>query len=333
MVEVMSNNEKLNSVNEQISKVLGFGWSKAKDVTGKTLVFLNKCSDKNPKLLYSLVGGGVLVLVLLMFSMFDILDTVPVWLLYIALIALFAFAIETGYQLGRLRWLSSESAKELDESHATQTGAALGAMFTLIGFLLVFTFGMAGSKFSERRHLVIDDANAISSTFLLTFQLPEPYRSTSRNLLREYVSQRLNANKENFYEFMARSEQLQKELWAEATAVAQENPSPIVALFFQSLREMIDIHAKRIDIIMWTRIPPMLLATLVFLSILVLVLNGYWLGRAARRNYFPTALLIITYATVFLLVIDLDRPRGGLFRVSQEPMNEPSRNILGIEEN
>ncbi len=64
--------------------------------------------------------------------------------------------------------------------------------------------------------------------------------------------------------------------------------------------------------------------TLAFLSILVLVLKGYWLGFAARRHIFSLALLIVTYATAFLLVVDLDRPSGGFFRVSQQPMIELS---------
>jgi hypothetical protein len=48
---------------------------------------------------------------------------------------------------------------------------------------------------------------------------------------------------------------------------------------------------------------------------------------ALIRPGYPTALMIVTYATVFLLIIDLDRPARGLFKVSQEPMIELREDI------
>jgi hypothetical protein len=71
----------------------------------------------------------------------------------------------------------------------------------------------------------------------------------------------------------------------------------------------------------------MLFAALAFLSVVAMLLYGYWLGWSARRHLFPTALLVVAYATVFLLVIDLDRPHGGFFRVSQQPLIELSKSM------
>jgi hypothetical protein len=41
--------------------------------------------------------------------------------------------------------------------------------------LLAFTFGMAASRFDVRRGLVIDEANAIGTTYLRAGLLPEPF--------------------------------------------------------------------------------------------------------------------------------------------------------------
>ena len=259
----------------------------------------------------------------------DFLDNVPYWAVYIGLLLLFVLSVEAGYQLGLQR---RPSADALNESRKAQASTVLGAMLSLVGFLLAFTFGMAGSQYDARRNLVIDHANAIGTTFLRATYIPEPHRSNSRRLLREYVAHRHIVDEETSDELMARSEQLEKQLWAEANAVAQEDRSPVVAIFIQSLNEMIDLNAKRGGIVFWTRIPDMLFATLTFLSILVMVLTGYWLGWTARRHVFPTALLIVTYATAFLLVIDLDRPQGGFFRVSQQPMIELSESMHAAAE-
>ena len=52
----------------------------------------------------------------------------------------------------------------------------------------------------------------------------------------------------------------------------------------------------------------------------MMILSGYLLGLRERRYGFPTVTMIFTYATVFLLVVDLDRPAQGLFSVDQAPI-------------
>ncbi len=237
--------------------------------------------------------------------------------MYVCVVLLFLLSVEAAYQLGR-RWPSSDTS---------QGGTALGAMFALVGFLLAFTFAMAGSQYDARRQLVLEDANAIGTTYQRAAQLPEPHRSKIRGWLREYVADRHVVDVGTVDEFAARSKQLQERLWAETTVVAQGHPTPIVALFIQSLNEMIDLHNKRINVTLWTRIPPIIFATLAFLSVLVMALIGFLLGLTGRRHAFSTSLLVVTYATVFLMVIDMDRPQQGLFRVSQQPMIDLRENM------
>ena len=55
-------------------------------------------------------------------------------------------------------------------------GAIVGAILGLLAFLLAFTFGMAASRFETRRELVLDEANAIGTTYLRAALLPEPHR-------------------------------------------------------------------------------------------------------------------------------------------------------------
>ena len=76
----------------------------------------------------------------------------------------------------------------------------------------------------------------------------------------------------------------------------------------------------------------MLIVALALLSAVAMLLYGYWLGWVARRHIIPTALLVVAYARVFLLVVDLDRPRGGFFRVSQQPLIELSESMHATAE-
>ena len=263
------------------------------------------------------------------YEVLDFLDKVPYWAVYIGLLLLFFLSIEAGFRLGRYKGPSSDA---FNESRKAQASTILGAMLSLVAFLLAFTFGMAGSQYDTRRRLVVDHANAIGTTFLRADHMPEPHRSNIRGFLGDYVSYRHIESVEILDELKARSVQLEQKLWAEATAIANEDRTPVVAVFIQSLNEMIDLNAKRSEIALWRRIPDMLFVTLAFLTILVMVLTGYWLGWTARRHVFPTALLIITFATTYLLVIDLDRPHGGYFRVSKQPMIELSESMHATAE-
>ncbi len=245
------------------------------------------------------------------------LDAIPIWVLYLGLGLLLWAAVEGGYFLGERRQRSTEY---VDESRTAQAGIVLGAMLALAGFMLGFTYSMAGSQFDSRRQLVIDDVNAIGTAFLRTAYLPEPQRTTSRKLFSEYVAGRDTLFVESREAKLDRAEQLQQQLWDEATALARKTPTPVISLYIQSLNELIDLHGKRVYVESWVRIPDMVIATLALLSILMMVLTGYLLGLRERRYGFPTVVMMLTYATVFLLVIDLDRPVRGLFYVDQEPM-------------
>jgi len=105
------------------------------------------------------------------------LDAFPLGALFLTILVLVLAAIEGGYRLGRYRHSQSDREKE------APVGAMVGATLGLLAFMLAFTFGMAASRFDTRRQLVLDEANAIGTTYLRTAMLPEG-RDEIRALLR-----------------------------------------------------------------------------------------------------------------------------------------------------
>ena len=251
-------------------------------------------------------------------------DAFPIPILYLGLIGLFAIAVEVGYLLGDRR---QKNTDYVDESRTAQSGVVLGAMLTLSGFLLGFTFSMAGGQFDDRRAMVIDDSNAIGTAFLRAGQLPEPQRSTSLRLFSDYIDNRATLFEDAAGEQLLRSDSIQNRLWDEASAVATSKPTPIVSIYVQALNQMIDIHSKRVYIELYMRIPDAVIATLAALSTLTMALTGYLLGLRGKRWGLPTVLMIVTYATVFVIVVDLDRPTRGLFSVDNTPILELKERI------
>jgi hypothetical protein len=258
----------------------------------------------------------------------QMLDNFPVWLIYLGTICIFSASFQTGYWGGQ--W-SLNKERETTENRKSHANVALGAMFGLLGLLIAFTFSIAGGQYDARRTLVIDDANAIGTAYLRAELLPEPERSKVRQLLQEYIKPRHDDVGKNLEAILKHAEATQKRLWAEATAAAEKEPTPIVALFVNSLNQMIDTHDKRVNIALWKRIPGLIFILLGVLSILAMMLLGYLIGLSGLHHLIATSLLVFTYSTVFLLIIDLDRPEQGLFKVNQQPIAELEKKMLADE--
>ena len=52
-------------------------------------------------------------------------------------------------------------------------GAMVRATLGLLAFILAFTFGLAAARFDTRRQVLLDEANAIGTTYLRAGMLPD----------------------------------------------------------------------------------------------------------------------------------------------------------------
>ncbi len=244
-----------------------------------------------------------------------VLDTLPLWGLFLAIVALVLAAIEGGHRLGTYRHSQPGREKE------APVGAMVGAMLGLLAFMLAFTFGMAASRFDTRKQLVLEEANAIGTTYLRTAMLPER-RDEIRALLRSYVDTRLEAVRSGrVTDEILRSEDIQGQLWSAATAVALQHPeSIIVGLFVQSLNEVIDLHAKRVTAGLRNRIPGAIWVALLTIATLSLAAMGYHAGLSGTVRSLAVIVVAVTFSAVIALIADLDRPQEGSLTVSQQAL-------------
>ena len=83
------------------------------------------------------------------------------------------------------------------------------------------------------------------------------------------------------------------------------------------MNEVIDLHAKRITALE-NHVPEIIFFLLYFVASVAIGLIGYGCGLSGLRNFFVTMVSSILIAAVILVIIDLDRPRRGLIRVSQQ---------------
>jgi hypothetical protein len=200
----------------------------------------------------------------------------------------------------------------------------MAASLGLLAFFLAFTFGIAGSRFDDRKKLVIEEANTIGTTYLRAELLPEPHRTEIQTLLREYVEVRAGAvggGLETIQQAIARSEELHQLLWSQTLALAEKNASPVfTGLFIQSLNAVIDFHTARVTAGLRNRIPASIWVTLYFMAFLSMAVMGYHAGLTGTRSLIANLALVFAFSAAMVLITDLERPEQKLFNVSQQAM-------------
>lgn len=243
------------------------------------------------------------------------LDDIPVLLFIAIFIAVNFAAYEIGYRIG------SRSKDEGADAESGPAGLIVGSILALMAFLLAITMGMASDRFDTRRGLVLTEANALGTLYLRSGYLAEPHSEQMQDLVREYVPLRVATNdRAQLDANIARSEELQDEMWAIATEVARTDGSDVTALYIESLNEVIDLHTSRVIAGIYARVPPTILWLLIGGVVLSLGLVGYNAGLSRRRSPMIATVLVLAMGAVIWLVIDLDRPQDGLIHVSQQPL-------------
>ena len=125
----------------------------------------------------------------------------------VTLIVLF-LATEVGFRLGR------RYAGLLGSSERSQATTLQAAILGFLALVLSFTYSGSYGRFDTRRQLVIEEANAIETTFLRAGTMPEELRERTRTLLRDYVITRTPKPRlEAIRRAIAESERLQGKSW------------------------------------------------------------------------------------------------------------------------
>jgi hypothetical protein len=95
-----------------------------------------------------------------------------------------------------------------------------------------------------------------------------------------------------------------------------------VALYTQSLNELIDLHEQRVMAGVRLRIPQTLWLVLLLISLLGMGEIGYQTALAGSARTPVSLGLVIAFALLLYLIADLDRPLEGSLRINQTAMND-----------
>ena len=254
----------------------------------------------------------------------EYLDKLPIWAFFVGMVIVVLAASEIGFHIGiRLQDRGSNPGE------SRMTSSVVGGMLGLVAFLMAFSIGITISHHSERKNMVITEANAIGVAWLRAGFLDEADAKLMRKLLHEYAEVRIAASHQEVELPVAlkRSEQIHGELWVIIErSVRQGNDSDIMASLVDAVNDVIKTHSLRLTAV-HKRLPSILGIVLITSTILSFLLVGVASSADRKRDTPAIFLFAIVFTAVLMIMVDLDRPQQGTLRVSQTAMADVLRQI------
>ncbi len=193
------------------------------------------------------------------------------------------------------------------------------AVYALLGLLLAFSFYASADRYSERRRLAVDEANAIETVVLRLDMVPPAQQVKVRRLMREYVQARIAYNHSLSEQLehveWKRSDDLQDEMWdALVGSASNATPKLVHVSVLPAVNAMFDLAATQYYASR-NHIPLPIVGLLIGLSLLAANLAGRSTPRDGERSWLHRVAFAGSIALTLIVVLDLDYPRLGLIRI------------------
>lgn len=250
--------------------------------------------------------------------MFDPFDY-PVSSILVAFV-FFWIAARIGAGIGKRR-------QNFTPATAEEFTLLLGALLTLLGLIIGFTFSMAVGRYDQRKNLEEAEANAIGTEYVRVDVLPAAEAAEVRSLLKAYLDQRIA-----YYETRDRDEQtkinaqtaaLQNGMWRSVLEPAKAHETPVMALAVAGMNDVLNSQGYT-QAAWWNRIP---LAAWVLLMVISLLCNFMVGFRDAGQSDLLLLILPIALAMSLFLIADIDSPRRGAIRVRPQNLESLAQSL------
>jgi hypothetical protein len=246
-------------------------------------------------------------------------DKIPLWGVFLASLMITFLSTEFGFRAGKWTQRRFTGEKEI------QAGPFVAASLSLLAFMLAIVFGTVQSRVHELKQVALEEANAIGTAYLRADLLPAAERAEIRQLLHDYLNLRIEAVEAGTQlpveQADDRAEAIQNDLWSRAATFAVQQPTPISALFVDSLNQLIDLYEMRITLTFRYRLPGIIWPVLFGVAILAMAMGGYATGLTGSRRFIAITLpAALAFSVVLLVVVSLDRPQQHLARTTLPAM-------------
>jgi hypothetical protein len=216
--------------------------------------------------------------------------------------------------------------RKLDEDSREDFGFILAATLTLLGLIIGFSFSMAIGRYDQRKNYEEEEANAIGTEYVRAGLLSAADTEKVQSLLKKYLEQRILFYEAGSYsqvpQINSTTANLQDELWSAVQSAAKAQPSALTALVASGMNDVLNSQGYS-QAAWWNRIPRAAWALMLLIAICCNVLVGY----GSRRDSPLFFILPLVLAISFLLIADIDSPRGGLIHVAPQNLESLAQSL------
>jgi hypothetical protein len=220
-------------------------------------------------------------------------------------------------------WLSAQfgvfvrkKLRPVEEDERKDWATLEAATLTLLGMIIAFSFSMALSRYDQRKNYEAEEANAIGTEYARADFLPLRVADRIHRLLKDYLRQRVafyeTRNEDQLQQINAVTSQLETELWATIAPIAAAQPTQIAALAASGMNDVLNDRAYT-QAAWWNRIPAAAWDLMISIAVLCNLLLGYGAYRTGTHLFL---VLPLALSISFLLISDLDAPRGGVIHIT-----------------
>ena len=217
-------------------------------------------------------------------------------------------------ELGRRIALSRMSADP--EGFRKGVGAIEATTFALLGLLIAFTLWGASGRLDTRRHLMVEEANAIVTAYMRVKMLPQESQQRLRESFRRYLEIRLDwyrnlADPRSAEKDKAIAASIQAEIWNEAvSACRNQDFQGATMLLLPAINNMINMMTTQATASrMFT--PETMFRLLFVLAIISSMMAGYAMAGQKKRNWTHTLGYCAIIAFTVFVILDLEYRRHG----------------------
>jgi len=223
-------------------------------------------------------------------------------------------------------WLATQfgvylrKRRELQDNEREDFGVIQAATLTLLALIIGFSFSMATTRYDLRKTYEEAEANAIGTEWVRAGLLPATDAARVRAQLRRYTDLRIafyrTRDADELQQINKDTSNLQNEMWAAIQTPSLAQPTPITALVASGMNDVLNSQGYT-QAAWWNRIPISAWGLLVVTAICCHMLVGYG-ARGVKISAVLLIVLPIVISISFLLIADIDAPRGGLIRVTPQ---------------
>ena len=242
-------------------------------------------------------------------------------LLFLPSVFILWLSAQYGASLRRRRPLKDDEREDFNIVQA--------ATLTLLALIIGFSFSMAIARYDQRKNYEEAEANAIGTEYVRAGLLPATDVAAVQAQLRKYLDLRIlfyrTRSVGDLRQIDADTAQLQAEMWSAVQGPALAQPTPVMALAVADMNDALNSQGYT-QAAWWNRIPISAWGLLVVTSICCNVLVGYG-ARGAGATARLLMVLPVVVSISFLLIADIDSPRGGLIHVTPQNLVSLSQSL------